>query len=296
MASLAVIATGGTIACTTDASGALVPTMNAENLLHDLHISARSIDSARLDSSSITLAELDELLETVRQQLAEPDISGIVVTHGTDSMEETAFALDLFTSDDKPIILTGAQRAFDHPESDGPANLSDALKLASDPHNGGVFIRFGGTTVPARGARKQHTSQLRAFVSTPLSSRPRPLDPVALAGIDVPIIAAYPGSPRTLVDAAVANGAQGLVIEALGSGNMGSEMGQGVLDALARGIPVVVSTRVPEGEVALAYGGSGGGATLARAGAIGSGALRAGQARIALIASIASGISVSELL
>lgn len=295
---IAVIATGGTIACATDASGALVPQRNAQELvdqLGNLDVPVRAIDSAQLDSSSITLDQLDGLVAEVHAQLADPDIRGVVVTHGTDSMADTAIVLDIFHNSPKPVVLTGAQRPFDHPETDGLTNLTDSIRFATAPASSGVVIRFGGVTIPARGARKQHTSNLRAFAPT-RCNRPDPVPVATLAGTSVAIIAAFPGSGRELVDAAVAAGFDGLVIEGLGSGNMGEEMGKGVADALDAGIKVVVSTRVPEGPVALDYGGAGGGATLGSKGAVGSGLLRVGQARMMLIVALATGRDVADLL
>ena len=300
---IAVVATGGTIACTTDDTGALVPTVSAAELVEaareistpsDVDISA--IDSVRLDSSSLSLTDLDDLLQRVHALLADDSIAGVVITHGTDSMEDTAMALELFHTGKKPVVITGAQRSFDHLESDGPQNLADAISYAA---NGapGVSIRFGGLTIPARGAFKAHTSALEAFQATSQKIRTRPTLPLApLAGQDVVIISAWPGAPRLLVDAAVASGINGIIVEGLGSGNMGSEMGEGVKDALDAGIPVLITTRVPEGSVTLAYGGYGGGATLAQAGASGTGALRAGQARMVLLAALATGTDVASLL
>ena len=303
---IAVVATGGTIACTADEQGALVPTVSAAELVdaaRTLHgsslctnINTQPIDSVRLDSSSLTLADLDDLQQRVHALLQDDSISGVVVTHGTDSMEDTAMALDLFHTGTTPVVLTGAQRPFDHPETDGPSNLADAIAHAATGAPG-VSIRFGGLTVPARGAFKSHTSSLDAFTAVPIPVRTRPTLPLTpLAGNDVVIISAWPGASRTIVDAAVKAGAAGIIIEAMGSGNMGSDMGEGVLDALEDGIPVLMTTRVPEGSVALAYGGSGGGATLARAGALGTGTLRAGQARMVLIAALATNVDVAELL
>ena len=300
---IAVVATGGTIACTTDANGALVPTVSAAELVEaareistpsDVDISA--IDSVRLDSSSLSLTDLDDLLQRVHALLADDSIAGVVITHGTDSMEDTAMALELFHTGKKPVVITGAQRSFDHLESDGPQNLADAISYAA---NGapGVSIRFGGLTIPARGAFKAHTSALEAFQATTQKIRTRPTLPLTpLAGQDVVIISAWPGAPRLLVDAAVASGINGIIVEGLGSGNMGSEMGEGVKDALDAGIPVLITTRVPEGSVTLAYGGDGGGATLAQAGALGTGTLRAGQARMVLLAALATDTDVSNLL
>lgn len=300
---IAVVATGGTIACTTDDNGALVPTVSAAELVEaareistpsDVEISP--VDSVRLDSSSLSLTDLDDLLQRVHALLADDSIAGVVITHGTDSMEDTAMALELFHTGKKPVVITGAQRSFDHLESDGPQNLADAISYAA---NGapGVSIRFGGLTIPARGAFKAHTSALEAFQATSQKIRTRPTLPLTpLAGKDVVIISAWPGAPRLLVDAAVASGINGIIVEGLGSGNMGSEMGEGVKDALDAGIPVLITTRVPEGSVTLAYGGDGGGATLAQAGALGTGTLRAGQARMVLLAALATDTDVSNLL
>ncbi|WLP86978.1 asparaginase [Corynebacterium stationis] len=300
---IAVVATGGTIACTTDDTGALVPTVSAAELVEaareistpsDVEISP--VDSVRLDSSSLSLTDLDDLLQRVHALLADDSIAGVVITHGTDSMEDTAMALELFHTGKKPVVITGAQRSFDHLESDGPQNLADAISYAA---NGapGVSIRFGGLTIPARGAFKAHTSALEAFQATSQKIRTRPTLPLTpLAGQDVVIISAWPGAPRLLVDAAVASGINGIIVEGLGSGNMGSEMGEGVKDALDAGIPVLITTRVPEGSVTLAYGGDGGGATLAQAGALGTGTLRAGQARMVLLAALATGTDVTSLL
>ncbi len=300
---IAVVATGGTIACTTDDTGALVPTVSAAELVEaareistpsDVEISP--VDSVRLDSSSLSLTDLDDLLQRVHALIADDSIAGVVITHGTDSMEDTAMALELFHTGKKPVVITGAQRSFDHLESDGPQNLADAISYAA---NGapGVSIRFGGLTIPARGAFKAHTSALEAFQATSQKIRTRPTLPLTpLAGQDVVIISAWPGAPRLLVDAAVASGVNGIIVEGLGSGNMGSEMGEGVKDALDAAIPVLITTRVPEGSVTLAYGGDGGGATLAQAGALGTGTLRAGQARMVLLAALATDTDVSNLL
>ena len=147
--------------------------------------------------------------------------------------------------------------------------------------------------LPARGVCKWHTSDELAFATNapeePTRADPIPL--VLLKDTQVAIISAYPGAPGTLVEAAIAAGVQGLVVEAMGSGNVGVEMGRALGEALDRGIPVVITTRVPRGEVSGKYGGAGGGATLAAKGAVGSTYFRAGQARVLLAAAIASGVS-----
>lgn len=306
MPRIMLLTTGGTIACTTTPEGVLRPTLTGTQLVDGIRdllpdqLTLDVRDMTRLDSSAISLADVDNLIAAVQQELADPEIAGVVITHGTDSLEETALALDCFHHDERPIVLTGAQRGFDHDASDGPSNLVEATRLAADPlsRGQGVLIAFGGWTIPARGAAKCHTSDLVGFISTtpPEVPRPQALAIAPLAGFFVPIISAWPGCGRELIDASVAAGAHGIVVEALGSGNMGPVMGQGVADALAQNIPVVVSTRVPSGEVRLAYGGDGGGATLGSLGAVGSGYLRAGQSRIALIVSLATDTPIKDLL
>lgn len=291
--SIVLIATGGTIACTQDSDGALVPTKSAADLVPYLETDkeVRPIDFRHLDSSAITLEDLDELVELVEKLSAEEDVERIIITHGTDSMEETAMALSLFHSELTPVILTGAQRPYDHPEADGPANLRAAASIDGF----GVIIQFGGVTTHAWGARKEHLQALDAFGSAEADFPevvPLPIKP--LAGKKVGIVVAYPGAGRDAIDVKVAKGYEGLVIKGLGSGNVSPEMGDAIVDALKAGVQVVITSRVPNGEVQLIYGGPGGGATLARHGAVGSGVLHAGQSRIVLAAALATGINVSE--
>ncbi|MCK7675236.1 asparaginase [Corynebacterium pygosceleis] len=297
---IVVITTGGTIACTAGRDGALLPTVAGADLLApvaarfdaaDVSFDVRELN--RLDSSSMTFADIDEIRRAVEETLADPEVTGVVVTHGTDSMEETAVALDTFHTDDRPVVLTGAQHPHDHPDADGPLNLLDAINVVTSPtaRGIGVLIVFGRAVLPARGAVKWHTSDELAF-ATNAPEEPTRADPVPavdLADVVVHIIHAYPGAPRDLVDSARAAGADGLVIEAMGSGNIGTGLAAGVGDALRDGVPVVISTRVPRGEVCGSYGGAGGGATLNSLGAVGSTYFRSGQARVLLAIALASG-------
>ena len=322
---IAIICTGGTIACTADHTGALVPTASgrqlvdaARNSLAD-DLSFRIHDTLQLDSSSIGLPELDTLLTTVAKHAADPEVDAVVVTHGTDSMEESAFATALLVHG-APVVFTGAQRAFDHPDTDGPGNLAGAInravELAANTHGSAnaqpagvatstVEVHFAGKNLPATAVHKRHTSELAAFtahgpsVSVDASalsslSSASPAIP-ALSGYFVPVIAGYPGASPELLEHAVDAGADGLVIEALGSGNMSAKLGHAAQRAVQQGIPVVVATRVPEGAVKLAYGGGGGGATLAEYGAVSARTVHPGQARLALIIALATGINPEEL-
>ncbi|AZA11757.1 asparaginase [Corynebacterium gerontici] len=300
-----VITTGGTIACTANDDGALVPTVDGETLLAPvaerfgdaLGLEVREL--TRLDSSSMTFADIDEILEACHDALEDDAVVGVVVTHGTDSMEETAIALDTFHQDARPIVLTGAQKPYNHPQSDGPGNLFEAVMVASDTsaRDIGVLVVFGHAVLPARGCVKWHAQDDLAF-ATNGPEEPRRADPVAphlLADVRVEIISAYPGADGSAVQAALNAGAQGLVIEGMGSGNVGTAMAASLQSALEQNVPVVITTRVPRGEVMGHYGGAGGGATLAAQGAIGSTYFRAGQARVLLAIAIASGVHPATL-
>lgn len=305
MPEVAVVATGGTIACEADETGALVPRRTAAELIASagVDVPCRPVDVRALDSSSMTLADVDALISVVHEQLADPSVAGVVVTHGTDSLAETAFALDLFHSDPRPVVVTGAQRAADAEDPDGPSNLGAAVDyVASGGYlSKGVVVAFGGQIHPARGVVKADTHALDAFrptsgTDTVAPVRPDPIAPVALAGATIPVVAAWAGADGAIVDAVAAMKPDGIVVEGMGSGNVSEGMGQALLRALDSGIPVVVTTVVPGGKVEFAYGGAGGGATLGSRGAIPGGWLRAGQARITLAAAVSSGVDPLALI
>ena len=187
--------------------------------------------------------------------LRSPDVAGVVVTYGTDTTEETAFFLDLFHADPRPVVVTGAQRAADAPDSDGPRNLTDAVTAAAAPATRGlgVLIGFGVS-----------------------SSRP-----AAPARVDV--VACYPDADATALPALVDVGARGIVLEATGAGNANPATCAVVAELTAAGVVVVTSTRVAAGPVTAIYG-DGGGVDLLAAGAVPSGLLRPSQARMLLAA------------
>ena len=292
-----VISTGGTIASTANDRGALVPTLTGEELVTRCGTTrqVRAIDVASLDSSSMGLAEIDMLRDTVRTSLLD-DSASLVITHGTDSMAETALALDLVHADPRPVVLTGAMRPADHAHPDGPANLRGAIEVAATRRDTGVLVHFAGEILPARGLMKTQTTAEHAFTLTSSTPLPRPMavPPAPLAGLNIPIIRAWAGADDALIRAL--GPIDGLVLEALGSGNVSAGMGGAVAKLLRRGVPVVVATSVPYGEVSFAYGGAGGGSTLGDLGALPAGYLSAGQARIALATALATGVDPRSLL
>lgn len=310
-AHVAIVATGGTIACTRDGNGALVPTLSGAQLVAGLartfdadHVRFTVHDVAHLDSSSLTLRDLDDILAAIDSALQDPTVTGVVVTHGTDSMEETAFASDLFHQDSRPVIFTGAMRPADAPSPDGPQNLANAVMVALDStsQDMGTLIVMGTSVLPARGALKTHTTEEPGFSynGPPEPTRPAglPLCTLALplgAG-DVEIIYCWPGAPSALIDAACERGVCGLVLVGMGAGNVGSACGKAAVAAARAGIPVVMTSRAAYGPVLAEYGGPGGGAELSRQGIIPGGYLSAGQARIALLAALAAGVDPASLI
>ena len=292
---VAVIATGGTIASRRGDDGANRPALTGEDLLAALPPVAarlRVIDLMAKDSSSLTLADMQRISDAVKMLLADPAIDGVVVTHGTDSMEETALLVHLQNGTGKPVVFTGAQFTADRPEADGTGKLAAALRLAADPATArqGVVIAFGGRVLPVWGAFKYCSDDADAFrtIGKPDCMTASPHLAAPADGIRVDLVAIHPGCEATHIEASLQAGADGIVLAGLGSGNATPPVVAAVRKCTAARVPVVVSSRVPTGLLAPAYGGGGGGHDLAAAGAIHARTLRPGQARILLAALLAN--------
>ncbi|SIQ64326.1 asparaginase [Paracoccus thiocyanatus] len=296
---LAVLATGGTIASRRGADGAASPRLGAGDILAQLpqmQAELRPRELLAKDSASLSLDDMQRISDAVAAELADPGIDGIVALHGTDAMEETALLVQLQTAARKPVLFTGAQLPADHPHPDGVLNLADAIRAALQPGARGVALAFGGRVLPVWGLYKASVEAADAFrrVADEAPTISRPL-PAPVTGLRVDIVAAHPGSDGLHLDASIAAGARGIVISALGAGNGAPALVAAIARARSRDVPVVVSSRVPEGLLSPLYGGGGGGHDMRRAGAIHARLLRPGQARILLAAMLANGCSQAEI-
>jgi L-asparaginase len=309
------LGTGGTIASRGSGDAGSVATDAATDLARgeygELRVSAR--DVLRTNSYRLTLGDLRLIAEAAQEALLDRGTDGVVVTHGTDTLEETAFLVDLVHRSPKAVVFTGAQQPADSPAPDGPRNVEEAVLAAASPglHNSGVLISFNGTVRSARGARKAHTTASSPFqggaevahmagsqlvvTATPRRHLPSlPLPPAAFDTTRVEIITAYPGATPDLMDSAVQSGAQAIVLAGTGVGNAGPGFAGTVTQAVGSGCAVILSTRTPWGPVVPRYG-NGGGTDLVAAGAIPSGELNPFQARILAALLLSHGTSAAEL-
>lgn len=267
----------------------------------NLHLEGR--DLLNKGSYLLTLPDMAFIAAGIAEALRDDDTAGVVVTHGTDTMEETAFLADLYHDDRRPVVFTGAQRPADATDTDGPRNLADAIAVAAaeSARNRGVLIVFDGRIHPATGTRKSQTLAAVAFhnpdgfighvrdhtvrfVATPDR---QPSIPRSDMHARVDIVALYPGADTAALDAVVDAGATGVILEATGAGNANHSIVDRVAELTARGIVVGLSTRVAAGPVVPLYG-NGGGVDLVKAGAIPTGLLKPSQARILLAALLSS--------
>ena len=285
--------TGGTIASIADDSGVLRPARTGADLLGDAYREdVEVVDVTAKDSSQLSVADWDTITAAITAAV-ERTADGVVVTHGTDTLEETALWLELTYDGAAPVVLTGAAKSADAPDADGPANLRDAIALAgrADARGLGVLISFGGAVLAPLGTQKIAGGFDGPRVT---DGKEHPFLGVvsAASAPRVDVVACYVGADATALDACVAAGARGVVLEALGSGNAPDAVIHAVRRHCAAGVAVAVSTRVPGGRVGAHYGP---GKELADAGAVMVQRLRPPQARVLLMAALATGSAVGEV-
>lgn len=266
-------------------------------------------------SFNLTRADVLHLARRILAELENPGVDGVVVTHGTDTMEETAYLLDLVLPRSRTVVFTGAQRHACAPDADGPRNIADAVAVAAAPQARGMgaLITMAGQVHAARYATKVHTLAPEAFASPghgPVAAvqdgrvevGPRPTRPpgfrlAELAGLEarVDIVPVHMDADGVQIAACRDAGARGLVLQALGTGNPTPGVLHEIRDCLRDGIAVLVTSRCAQGPATPVYG-AGGGADLAGAGAVFAGSLGAPKARLLLMAALAAETHPGEAL
>ena len=273
-----IIGTGGTIAGTAarpqDHTGYKAGTLSAQALVAAVPaLAGQALECeslAQIDSCDMDHATWVRLARCVQKHLARADVAGVVITHGTDTLEETALFLHLTVQADKPVVLTAAMRPATAPSPDGPQNLVDAITLARHGGARGVLAVLGGSVHAATEVRKLHgyrvdtfssgdggplallqdghVRQLRAWPdAAPLYSATLDVDSGAWPVVD--IVTSHAGARAATVDALVAAGARGLVVAGSGNGSVHAAMLVAARQAMLRGVWVVRASRCIAGGV-----------------------------------------------
>jgi len=301
------IATGGTIAMKIDpVTKGVVPAISGDDLMKTVPDAARfaTIEVNNFSNMSANYVEpqwWSRLTKAVDDALARPEVAGVVVSQGTDTMEETAYWLDLTVKSDKPVVLIGAQRNASESDFDGPRNLLNAIRIATtaEAKGKGVMVAMNNQINAARSVTKTHTGDVETFKSgdfgflgevwedkVVFSRAPLRRQHIDIGAGDMPrveILSMFGGADGALLRYAVDQGAKGIVVQATGMGNMNVSMFEAVKYALSKNVPVVISTRVYNGRTMPVYGFPGGGKTTFDAGAVMAGDLSPQKARLLLM-------------
>ncbi|BAV79203.1 L-asparaginase 2 precursor [Streptococcus sp. NPS 308] len=308
-----VLHTGGTISMQADASGAVVtsqdnPMNHVTNPLKGIEVQA--IDFFNLPSPHIKPKHMLALYHKIKEEADNYD--GVVITHGTDTLEETAYFLDTMKIPNMPIVLTGAMRSSNELGSDGVYNYLSALRVASDDKSAdkGVLVVMNDEIHAAKYVTKTHTTNVGTFQTPthgPLglvmkqeilyfkTAEPRVrFDLEHIQGL-VPIISAYAGMTDELIDMLDLEHLDGLVIQAFGAGNVPKETAQKLETLLQKGIPVALVSRCFNGIAEPVYAYQGGGVQLQESGVLFVKELNAQKARLKLLIAINAGLKGQAL-
>lgn len=318
MKKIAIIFNGGTISMKIDEKiKAAVPSLSAEEIMSMIpgveeYAEIEAYTFSSMPSPHMTLETMLKLSKFTTELVEREDIDGVVITHGTDTLEETAYLLDLTVRTKKPVVVTGAMRSGSELGYDGPFNLATSICTAiSDEAVGrGVLVCFNGELNSASEVTKANSMTLNAF-------RTPNFGPIGIVDNDnvifyrdanysekydvseikkqVALIKCVVDMDSSYIDYLIEKGCGGIVIEALGRGNVPPKMVDGIKKATELNIPVVVVSRCFEGRVFESYGYEGGGKQLKDLGVIFGDTLPGQKARIKLILAINSGMNIHEI-
>ncbi|MGV8145578.1 MAG: asparaginase [Alkaliphilus sp.] len=315
---IAIIFTGGTISMSVDPRiGAAIPTLSSQEILAlvtniDKYADIEVINFSKIPGPHFTPQMMMELKILVSDTLKRKKINGVIVTHGTDTLEETAYLLDLTLDSEKPVIITGAMRNSSELGYDGPSNLAAAVCTAISPHsrNKGVLIVMNNEVNAASEITKTNTLSLSTFKSLDFG----PLGIVDDDKVifhreiisrqyintnsileDVSLLKCVAGMNSDLLNYCVDSNVKGIVIEAMGRGNVPPTMVEGIQYALDNNIAVVMVSRCPTGRVLDTYGYYGAGKKLREMGVLLGGDLQGQKARIKLMLALSISNNYNKL-
>lgn len=315
---IAIFFTGGTISMSIDPTmGGAAPALSGEEIVArvdglsdvaDFDI----INFSRLPGPHVTPAKMLELAQAVNAELSKPHIDGVVITHGTDTLEETAYFLDLFLHSDKPVVFVGAMRNSSELSWDGPANLLAAVRVAADAQARGlgVVVAMSEKIVAANEVTKTHTESVDTFQSRDygalglidkdrviIARRPTEREHIATEKIEdrVETIKMVSGGDGKFITFALLQGTRALVLEGFGRGNIPPAYMPAVELAMHSHIPVVLTSRCSRGRVLDTYAYEGAGKTLTNLGVILGGVLPSHKARIKLMLALGAGYSIAQI-
>jgi L-asparaginase len=257
------------------------------------------------------------LAKDVDRALGEPDTAGAIVVHGTDVLVESAYMADMLLTSSKPAVFTGAMRYYSETGYDGIRNLLNGLKacLLPMPPQTGVVLLMNDRLFSARDVIKTNSINVDAFEAPEsgpvayiagddiqLSRRlsmardpDRPIIKTSAIRTDVPLISCFTGMGAEAIEACLDAGAAGLIVEGFGAGNVPPGIVPSLVKAAGEHIPVVVTTRCPEGGVSPIYAYPGGGADLMNKGMILGGRLDGPKARIKLMLALGAGMQLTAI-
>jgi L-asparaginase len=318
MKKVAVIFNGGTISMTVDPRiKAAVPTLSGEEIMSmvtgiENYAEIESYTFSNLPGPHVTPEIMMELSKYVKSFLDRDDICGVVVTHGTDSLEETAYLLHLTIDNPKPVIVTGSMRNSSELGYDGPANLSASIcsAISEESRNRGVLVCMNDELNCASEVTKAHSMHLNTFESPEFGpigiidnnevifyrdslKNEHIMTEVIETRVD--LIKVCAGMNSKLIDFCVQEGAKGIVIEAMGRGNIPPEMAEGIKIAIKKGVVVVMVSRCFKGRVLDSYGYPGGGKELRNAGVIFGDSLPGQKARIKLMLALGMTTNIEQI-
>jgi|SRR5690554_37214 len=312
------IFTGGTITMSSGES-------QTKNILHDNHleliekikpkisnVNFEFVIYSVLPSPSITPNDMLEIAKIIDQKNKSMKIDGVVITHGTDTLEETAFFLDLYCNLDIPIVVTGSMRTFDEFGYDGLSNLISSILVALDENsvNRGVLVCLNDEINSALEVQKTHTMALDTFKSLefgPLgivdertvsyyrqaTYKNKTIKPTSI-NKKVEIVKVVSGSDGDIIDYYIDKGVDGLIIEALGRGNVPVSVANKIEKAINNDITVVITSKCPMGMVKGSYSYEGGGYHLHKLGALNGSTLTSEKARLKLLLVLSSNLDPKE--